>query len=526
MAVALAALGVMAVVFVGLALTPSQPGQTTTQYFGAYVTKTVTTTSNFTTTSVSMTTVVSTSTETTTSLINDPPEQSTACPTGQVAIGEGSDGSLTCVAPPGASANQYLVTNKTISGTPYYYVWNSTGLYAGGPGNAGGSDGTNATQVIDASFSRFSTGSVSVKITDGLYELGTHGIKVPAGLYNSISSDPGVAFTYSGSGDAISVDSAGFSSFSFGTITGPYSGRGIGLDVNPTTSITFPDGAGTKEEMNVISVANIYGFRYSVVQNFSADASIQKWNTFNIGTISVLDPVDGGGTNTFGFAVVSHGNPTHAESFFNTYNINEIEMGGLGHGGNTAIGVQDGDTVLPTQTDGRYPQYSTWRFQAEGMGGYGAGTGVGLKSYADNNAYYVKFGVIGSGFAMQFQSLSVWNNIYLEGAEAPAYWNNLYDGVYTPNLISGETVNYIYHCCGIWATPSLPTGTGSSNTVGNSYGVKMEVIQTGGAGIHYYDEYGTDITLVGDPSVFYLYPGTQVYFASAVPSSWTWIPLG
>lgn len=73
-------------------------------------------------------------------------------------------------------------------------------------------------------------------------------------------------------------------------------------------------------------------------------------------------------------------------------------------------------------------------------------------------------------------------------------------------------------------TPTLPSGTGSTNKVTNSKPYAMVIYQTGAVGTHIIDHsgYSRDNALPSDPPSFRLNPGEAVYYATTVPSVWMW----
>lgn len=76
----------------------------------------------------------------------------------------------------------------------------------------------------------------------------------------------------------------------------------------------------------------------------------------------------------------------------------------------------------------------------------------------------------------------------------------------------------------VYATPALPGGTGSGNEVLNNTPYLQRVFITGQAGTHIVTKSG-DVTISDNPTHIQLLPGESVYFATTVPTAWTWMPL-
>lgn len=75
-----------------------------------------------------------------------------------------------------------------------------------------------------------------------------------------------------------------------------------------------------------------------------------------------------------------------------------------------------------------------------------------------------------------------------------------------------------------WITPApaLPSGTGVSKAVNNANSYSVRIHQVGSAGTHIVDANGRDVALPSEPTEFTLDPGCKVYYATTVPTSWSW----
>ena len=71
-------------------------------------------------------------------------------------------------------------------------------------------------------------------------------------------------------------------------------------------------------------------------------------------------------------------------------------------------------------------------------------------------------------------------------------------------------------------TPALPTGTGSTNAVTNTFPFSVRVFQTGESGTHIVDNAGNDVLLPSNPNELTLEPGNKIYYATTVATSWKW----
>ena len=79
---------------------------------------------------------------------------------------------------------------------------------------------------------------------------------------------------------------------------------------------------------------------------------------------------------------------------------------------------------------------------------------------------------------------------------------------------------------GYGSSPSLPTGTGSGNAVMNPSNRNALLYQSGAAGTHILDALGNDQALAsGTQQTVLIPPGGKVYYATTVPTAWTWFFL-
>jgi hypothetical protein len=352
---------------------------------------------------------------------------------------------------------------------------------------------------------------VNVWVTPGTYTDST-GISfagAPQGFH--YFEEHGAFINYSGSGDAVLITSGNFLEITLGQYFGQNQGNGI--HINPNGAILSD---------SIVFAEQLAGFSICFYQDFHSNGTIMYGNRFAVKTINMQN---GNFTTTnrnyTGVLVASSAAVTTCESYFNFYDFDHIFMPATLSATYTAIGIQDGDTVLYNQSAGDYPQYSWWRFNIEGFGTL-ATSAYGLKSYAFAQSYMANFGVVGTSYAMTFYTQSAQNHIFCASPEisTPATWQNFIQNVDSSNIIKGSFYAQMQR---IFSQPNPPAATGSGSAVQNVYSVRFRVFQVGMSGTHIIDANGTDHSLGVDPPMLTLLPGESIYYATTKASSWTWL---
>lgn len=108
------------------------------------------------------------------------------------------------------------------------------------------------------------------------------------------------------------------------------------------------------------------------------------------------------------------------------------------------------------------------------------------------------------------------------------------EGLFGGGLRVNNPNNALYECVdvsqayrwGYGASPSPPTGTGLSNAVANPSNRNALLYQSGAAGTHIVDALGDDQALAsGTQQTVLVPPGGKVYYATTIPTDWTWFFL-
>ena len=113
------------------------------------------------------------------------------------------------------------------------------------------------------------------------------------------------------------------------------------------------------------------------------------------------------------------------------------------------------------------------------------------------------------------------NNIIFSGGnytgnKTGSYYNN---GTYTFKSVNCTGINFQEFAI---TTPALPTGTGSTNAVTNTFPFAVRIFQTGESGTHVVDSNGNDVLLPADPAEVTLDSSDKIYYATTVATSWKW----
>ena len=126
------------------------------------------------------------------------------------------------------------------------------------------------------------------------------------------------------------------------------------------------------------------------------------------------------------------------------------------------------------------------------------------------------------------QVYGIWNNSTTANA------NIIFDGGnYTGNKTGSYYNNGTYlfkaqNCSGInfqgfsITTPALPTGTGSTNAVTNTFPFPVRIYQTGESGTNIIDINGNNVLLPSNPNELILNPNEKIYYSTTVATSWKW----
>lgn len=301
---------------------------------------------------------------------------------------------------------------------------------------------------------------------------------LPVGF--TFECDPGNIIQYTGSGDAITIDSAGFSVFKFGGIVG--SGGVRGIRIKPTSpNANF--GGQTATVACAISFNTIMGF-YRGIHADNSIGNVAQNNINGLAIISGQGGVAAGSMTGNIYGVIADGRSGGIYQG-NIWNINYIEANPASFNSSaTWIGIQDGDATL-----GDSNNVNTYQFGA--IDGIGFAHSYGVNTYGNRNLFIgpivdihvcMQLGSTAFFISLLAQSLSTMSlpgdYQILDGSSVttPGAWHwswvGALDGL-TGNLVSGMPTKPAYNYI---------IGTPSSYPTISSIPTTVPVVAVGGGG--------------------------------------------
>ena len=405
----------------------------------------------------------------------------------------------------------YIFTDGT-----YYYAQNCiSGLIAyGGPNNAGSTEGTNATAVIDAPISLgISTSGLSIWVAGGTFDLGAHGIRFPGNLSEGFefNSEPSTTFIYSGSGDAVNIAGQIYVQLGFGRIKGADAGNGIHIEPAPA-SPTF--------EYNTVTWFYIAGF----VTGLNLDLGTGVYGIDNnVLTGTDIFSVQPGGapflTDFQGIAV--NGDGQAGQTMYNNFiTVSLIAPAGntTDWNGHTFRGVLDGNPNLAAIT---YPQYNLWK-----LGVSGAKPGprqILIDCFGLFEQFQADLVVIENGTGIQIEAAAKEDVFWVGYMEAPtlaAAINNLSTNYNRVHLENSVLLG--------WQIPTPPVPAPYTQLT-NPFPFPVEIYLNGTGGgisaVYITDPLGDGVRLPGTFSPgdhWTLEPGDQILLIYTGTPTWKW----
>lgn len=142
-------------------------------------------------------------------------------------------------------------------------------------------------------------------------------------------------------------------------------------------------------------------------------------------------------------------------------------------------------------------------------------------------------GVMSSGFTIVANATDLLSNVTWNGGSvksSAATWATQYSASTNFTVPAGNTgLVSIQNVLGVApagfnvTTPSVPSGTGSTNAVANNQPFTIWIYHGSAVNApHYIDQYGNDNAFGDNALGLLISPGAKVYYATTAPTSWKW----